>query len=167
MVFYFIPLGFYFDILRLFLDDYFLREKIEEQENCRSWSTLRCTDHRMHSIVLVMVKIEKRGDYFLFEVKGIHKLWAFKSQLTIPVEHVANAYPNQESVNWIAGLRMPGTHIPGLITAGSYVERNGTIFYDVSDPKKSIVIELIDEHYKKLIIEVENVEAAIKLLSEK
>ena len=62
---------------------------------------------------------------------------------------------------------MPGTHIPGLITAGTYILRDGTIFCDVSDHKKSIVVELKDEHYKKLIIEVDNVEEAISMLTTK
>ena len=114
-----------------------------------------------------MVTIEKQADNFTFEVKGLHKLWALKSQITIPAENIINAFPNQENLNWILGLRMPGTHIPGLITAGTYILRDGTIFCDVSDHKKSIVVVLKDEHYKKLIIEVDNVEEAISMLTTK
>ncbi len=112
-----------------------------------------------------MVTIEEQAENFVFEVKGLHKLWALKSLITIPKENIIKAYPNQENLNWIIGLRMPGTHIPGLITAGTYIIKDGTIFCDVTDPKKSIVVELKDEHYKKLIIEVDNVEEAIKTLS--
>ena len=112
-----------------------------------------------------MVTIEKQADNFVFEVKGLHKLWALKSQITIPKENIIKAYANQESLNWIMALRMPGTHIPGLITAGTYIVKDGTIFCDVMNQDKSIVVELKDEHYKKLIIEVDNVEAAIKILT--
>jgi hypothetical protein len=112
-----------------------------------------------------MVTIERQADNFVFEVIGLHKLWALKSQLTIPVEHITKVYPNEESLNWIVGLRMPGTHIPGLITAGTYIVKEGTIFCDVTDHNKSIVVELKDEHYKKMIIEVDNIEKAIKLLT--
>ncbi len=114
-----------------------------------------------------MVTIEEQSDYFIFEVKGLHKLWAFKSQISIPRENIIDVYPNEENLNWIEGLRMPGTHIPGLITAGTYFQKDGTIFCDVKDYKKSIVVELKDEHYKKLIIEVENVDKAIQMLSGK
>ncbi len=112
-----------------------------------------------------MVTIEKQADNFVFEVKGLHKLWALKSQITIPKENIITAYPNTENLNWIMGLRMPGTHIPGLITAGTYILKDGTIFCDVSDYKKSIVVELKDEYYKRLVIEVEDVEAAINTLT--
>ncbi len=112
-----------------------------------------------------MVTIEKQADNFVFEVKGLHKLWALKSQISIPKENIITAYPNKENLNWIMGLRMPGTHIPGLITAGTYILKDGTIFCDVSDYKKSIVVELKDEYYKRLVIEVEDVEAAINTLT--
>ena len=111
-----------------------------------------------------MVTIEKNGDNFVFEIKGIHKLWALKSQLTIPVSHVVTAYPNTKSLNWV-GLRMPGTQIPGLITAGTFLASDGDIFCDVVNKEKAIMIELKDERYTKLIIEVENPEAAIELLT--
>lgn len=114
-----------------------------------------------------MVTIEKKDNNFVFEVQGLHKLWAFRSQLTIPVENVIKAYPNEKSLNWLMGLRMPGTHIPGLITAGTYYVNSGTIFCDVSDHKKSIVVELQDEFYKRLIVEVEDPQSAIDLLTKK
>lgn len=112
-----------------------------------------------------MVTIEKKANNFVFEVKGLHKLWALKSEISIPKENIINAYPNQENLNWIIGLKMPGTHIPGLITAGTYIVKDGTIFCDVTDHKKSIVVELKDEHFKKLVIEVEDVEEAINILT--
>jgi len=112
-----------------------------------------------------MVTIEKKDNNFIFEIQGLHKLWAFRSQLTIPVENVIKAYPNEKSLSWLMALRMPGTHIPGLITAGTYYVKDGTIFCDVSDYKKSIVVELQDEFYKRLIIEVEDPQSTIDLLT--
>jgi hypothetical protein len=112
-----------------------------------------------------MVTIQKENDSFVFEVKGLHKLWAFKSQITIPKENIAAVYPNEENLNWIMGLRVPGTHIPGLITAGTYFVKEGRIFCDVMDHTKCIVVELKDEQYKKLIVEVEDVQSAINTLN--
>lgn len=114
-----------------------------------------------------MVTVQKADDNFIFEIMGLHKLWALRSQLTIPVSNVINAYPNEQNLNWIQGLRIPGTHVPGLITAGTYIVKDGTIFCDVVDHKKSIVVELQDEFYKKLIIEVDDPQGTIYLLSNK
>lgn len=46
----------------------------------------------------------------------------------------------------------------------TYIVKDGTIFCDVADQNKSIVVELKDEDHKKLIIEVENVNKTINIL---
>jgi TPP-dependent trihydroxycyclohexane-1,2-dione (THcHDO) dehydratase len=112
-----------------------------------------------------MVTIEKENHNFVFEIQGMHKLWALKSRLTIPVHHIVKAFAATNELKGFFGIKMPGTNIPGLITAGSYIVRDGTIFCDVMHTDKSVVVELQDEHYKRLIIEVEDVEKAIAMLA--
>ena len=114
-----------------------------------------------------MVHIEKDGDSFIFEIKGLHKLWSLKSQLKIPVGHVNSAHVNEENLDWARSLRMPGLSIPGLISAGTYLSKDSTIFCDVTNDRNCIVVELQDEYYTRLIIEVENPPLAIKLLTTK
>jgi hypothetical protein len=114
-----------------------------------------------------MVSITRSDDKFIFEVLGLHKLWALKSQLTIPASHIIKAYPNTKKLNGFFGLRMPGTQIPGVITAGTYWVDDGTIFVDVSNYDQCIVVELENEHYKRLVIQVKNAEEAIALLMNK
>ena len=114
-----------------------------------------------------MVQIEKEGNDFIFEIKGFHKLWALKSRLTIPAEHILSADKYSKKSAFVFGIRLPGTQIPGIITAGTYIVKDGTIFCDVMDVSKSIEVQLHDEHYKRLVIEVEDVEAALTLLNKK
>ncbi|TAH44276.1 MAG: hypothetical protein EYC69_00290 [Bacteroidetes bacterium] len=113
-----------------------------------------------------MVSITKHEDKFIFEVKGLHKLWAFKSELRIPVSHVSRAHQDFGKAGFWKGWRMPGTHIPYLITAGTFYLDGDKIFWDVVDKEKAIVVDLIDEDYKQLIIEVEDVQEALKLISQ-
>jgi len=112
-----------------------------------------------------MVKVEKNGNHFLFTVQGMHKLWAVKSQLSIPAENIVKAYRNNKDLSEYSGWRMPGTSIPNIIKAGSYVSKDGTIFCDFTNGENIIVAELADEHYKKLVIEVENVDEALSVLN--
>lgn len=111
-----------------------------------------------------MVTIQKTDDSFIFEIKGMHKLWALKSQLSIPQNHIVTA-KEYDGQYWNLGLRFPGTHLPGVITAGTFYGSEGTIFCDVSNKENAILIELKDEQYTKLIIEVENPAEAIALLT--
>ncbi len=111
-----------------------------------------------------MVRIEREDANFIFEIVGFHKIWTLTSKLIIPMAHIQDAYPNEQRLDFIPGLRLPGTHIPGLITAGTYIMRDGTIFCDVVNHANSIAVELRDEYYKMLVIEVENPREAIQFL---
>lgn len=114
-----------------------------------------------------MVAITKEWDHFIFEVLGFHKVWAFKSKITIPVSNVVRAYPNEKKMSFFLGLKIPGTHIPGIITAGTYLTKEGKFFIDVVNRKKSIVVELQNEYYRKLIIEVDDPIKALAFLNTK
>ena len=114
-----------------------------------------------------MVTIERSNDNFIFTIQGIHKLWALKSELTIPAEHIVRAYSNTEDLHVKLGLRLPGTSVPGLIEAGSFIGKDGIIFCDITDHSKSIVVELQHDHYNKLIIDVEDPASAIAMLAQK
>ena len=114
-----------------------------------------------------MITIFKKDDNFIFEVNGFHKLWALKSQLTIPAEHILNAHQDPESIKGWRGWKLPGTFIPTIITAGTFYKDGNKIFWDASDLEKCIIVNLKDEDYQELIIEVENPEDSIKMLTGK
>jgi hypothetical protein len=112
-----------------------------------------------------MVTIQRIEDYFLFEVKGMHKFWAFKSEIKIPCEHVLKAYQDETMLKGFKGFRFPGTSLPGVIHAGTYLKDGGKNFWDVSHKANAIIIDLKDEEYNHLIIEVENPVDAIAVLN--
>lgn len=59
-----------------------------------------------------MITISREGNHFIFKVNGMHKLWAFKSELSIPFENVINAHQNTESVKGWKGWSVSGASIP-------------------------------------------------------
>ena len=104
-----------------------------------------------------MVDVSIREDRVHFEVEGWDKLWALKSQLEIPIAHIRAARADPEPARgWWHGFRLPGTQIPGILTAGTFYQSDGFVFYDVHDPESTVVIDLDHEHYKRLVIEVAN-----------
>ena len=122
-------------------------------------------DRRVGANSLGMVSISIEGDRVRFEVEGWDKLWAFKSQLEIPLEHIFSVRADPSlAQGWFDGLRMPGTAIPGLITAGTFYSHDGAVFFDVHDPANAIVIELNHEHYQRLVVEVADPDATIAML---
>ena len=112
-----------------------------------------------------MVKISIQNAQAVFDVQGLHKLWSFKSKLEVPLAHIRHARADPEIARKIwKGLRLPGTHVPGLIAAGTYYSGGKRSFWDVRHPERAIVVELTGEGYDELIIEVEDPSAEVKRL---
>src|SRR5437868_3365638 len=114
-----------------------------------------------------MVEIDASGDRLLLEVQGWHKLWALKSRLEIPLAHVKNVYADPKpAMGWFQGLKLAGADLPHIFRAGLFYQEGNLVFWDVRHPEKTIVIELEDEKFAKLIVEVDDPEAALQTIRE-
>ena len=113
-----------------------------------------------------MVSVSQQGDNILFTVQGLHKVWAFKSSLTIPRAHIAGARQDAEVARDLSGYRALGTSVPGLLKAGTFYFNYGLkpTFVDVVHSASVVVVDLHDEEYQQLIIEVEDPAAVLTLL---
>jgi hypothetical protein len=109
-----------------------------------------------------MAAIALSSDSLVVTVNGADRIWALKSELVIPLEHVVGASKDEdEARRWWHGLRAPGTSIPGVITAGTFYKHGERVFWDVHHPERAIAISLRDESYAKLVVEVEDPDAAV------
>lgn len=114
-----------------------------------------------------MVEVEISEGTLRLEVKGFDKLWALKSSLSIPIAHVRGVRHDPEVARgWYKGLRAPGTHVPGAIVAGTFYQDGKRVFWDVHRAANTIVIDLADERYDQLIVEVADPAAAVARISE-
>jgi hypothetical protein len=111
-----------------------------------------------------MVDVQIEGDRAVFRVEGSDKLWALRSQLEIPLAHISGVDIDQvQARGWWHGLRVMGTNVPGVFAAGTFLSRDGLVFWDVHYPENTIIVSLVHEHYKKLIIEVSDPAATVAL----
>jgi hypothetical protein len=53
---------------------------------------------------------------------------------------------------------------PGVLTAGTFYQHGKRIFWDVHNPENTIVIELRDERYDELIVEVADPQLTVELV---
>jgi hypothetical protein len=113
-----------------------------------------------------MVEIEIADGRAVFEVQGWDRLWALKSRLEIPLANVRGVRADPDVARgWWKGIRAPGTHIPGVIVAGTFYHQGKRIFWDVKDPERTIVVELADDRYDELIVEVADPAAEVARLA--
>jgi hypothetical protein len=112
-----------------------------------------------------MVDLSVADGKLALHVEGADKLWAFKSSLEIPLEHVAGIRADPSIAHgWWHGLRAPGTHIPGVLTAGTFYQAGQRVFWDVHNPDNTVVIDLHDERYNELVVEVADPDSAVQML---
>jgi hypothetical protein len=115
-----------------------------------------------------MIIVERTNDKIIFTVHGWDKLFAFKSSLEIPVEHINAIYPDPDiQMNFLDSLKLLGTDLPTIFRAGTFYQNGETIFWDVRNTDNVIVVELNHEHFKRLVIEVENPAEAIEIIKGK
>jgi hypothetical protein len=104
-----------------------------------------------------VAEVELAENALIVHVRGMDRLWALKSRLEIPLAHVVGAEVNPEvAQGWRKGIRASGTHVPGVITAGTFYQEGERVFWDVHDPESTVMIHLRDERYARLVIEVDD-----------
>ncbi len=98
---------------------------------------------------------------------GVHKLWALKSRFEVSARMIKAAHRDNNVMKGIwKGLRFPGTHIPGVIVAGTYFREGKKSFWDVVRSERAIVIEIEGGPYDEVVVEVAEPERVVKLIEE-
>ncbi|MEU9400434.1 hypothetical protein [Streptomyces sp. NPDC048242] len=111
-----------------------------------------------------MARITVEGSTLVVEMEGLDKLWALKSRLDIPLANVRGATADPGIVKEPKGFRAPGSHFPGLLVAGSFHTKGEWVFWDVKDGARAVVVELADERYARLVVEVDDPRATVDLI---
>jgi hypothetical protein len=110
--------------------------------------------------------IEITPTTLVVHIQGADQFFALKSRLEVPLEHIAGVDASvPEAHQFWHGLRLGGTNLPGVITAGRFLQHGEWAFWDVHDPDKAIAIRLHDERYAKLVIGVDDPVATTKAIA--
>jgi hypothetical protein len=111
-----------------------------------------------------VTSLEIRNDELIVHVRGWDRVFAFKSELRIPLAHVEGVARAGTELDAWKGWRVPGTSFPGF-HAGTFYGRDGRAFWDVRGRDNAIAVYLRDDRFSKLIIDVDDPEAAIAMIT--
>ncbi len=112
-----------------------------------------------------MANVEVNGKNLEIHVTGLDRILALTSTVSVPLTHVSGADQDVEEASVVFhGLKFPGTGIPGVVTAGSFLKQDEWTFWDVHDPNQAVIIRLHDEHYSRLVIGVNDPAATVALI---
>ena len=108
------------------------------------------------------MKLTMTDDLLEIRLEGLEQVWSVKpGPLKIPLEHIVSATLGEPPLSW-KHLRIPGNYLPGVIHAGSYLskrpadERWVWEFWYVTRGKDVLTLELKDEHYKRVVIALDD-----------
>ena len=111
-----------------------------------------------------MVDITVRNGELVFAPRGLSQLWALRRRITVPVSAVRRVRRAAPRVGrgWWKGWRMPGTHLPGVIVAGSYLRDGAWEFWDVRGAgSRAIEVDLSGNRFSRLVVDVDDPDAAV------
>lgn len=100
-----------------------------------------------------MNEITVTADELVVQPRGLDKLWSFTRELRIPLTHVRGATADPGVADEPRGLRAPGLAVPGKY-AGTFHRDGEATFWNVSDPRDNVVIDLQDEKFRRLVLTV-------------
>lgn len=93
------------------------------------------------------------------------KLAALHGDLVIPLRNIVGAEVLGKGWWTGLGLRIPGTGLPGLLIAGTYIKRGDRAFVCWRRPQQVLQINLTDGNYSRLIIGVEDAESWVDTIT--
>ncbi|OFT89335.1 hypothetical protein [Corynebacterium sp. HMSC28B08] len=100
-------------------------------------------------------KITFTEENLVVEPQGLDKLWSFTGSLTIPWNHVRGATHDPGMKEEPKGFRAPGLRI-GQKLSGTFHSDGERTFYNVNGFENALVVELVDEHFTRLVVAADN-----------
>jgi hypothetical protein len=114
-----------------------------------------------------MVEVSIDNTLAVFRVMGLHQFWAMKHEIRVPLTHIVGMREAPSpAIEWFDGFKLMGTSFPNRFRAGTFYQQGGRVFWDARRGEKVLVVDLKDEGYKKLIVEVESPPSAIRMIKD-
>ena len=104
-----------------------------------------------------MAQVTIENGRLTLHLEGIARFVHLNDEISVPVGHVvsveARPEPPMNMMGHLGAMLGAGTHVPGLIKVGTFVGRDGRVFYALRHRSRAIVIELKDERFRRLIFD--------------
>jgi len=99
------------------------------------------------------LKLEISDGKLKIDLGDLEKVLSVKGGFEIPLEHIVKAGTEAHRTGW-KETRAPGTHLPGVVKAGTYYTPRGREFWYVTE-KGVLMLELENEPYKRIVLSID------------
>lgn len=101
-----------------------------------------------------MPRLDVTDRELIVHLTAWESIWSLRRSFRVPLAHVRGATEDNGFGGRALGLRIPGTHIPGLIAAGTFMKHGDKQFVYTVRKLQTIVIELSGNDWARLVIGV-------------
>lgn len=108
-----------------------------------------------------MPRLELTERELIVHLTAWESIWALGRSFSVPLAQVRGATEDNGFGGKALGLRIPGTHIPGLIAAGTFIKDGDMQFVYITRKLKTMVIELTGNEWARLVIGVPDVRGEV------
>jgi len=96
-------------------------------------------------------------DSLVVRIEGAEQILSQERELRIPLAHIVGVVRDPDPFFRVEGVRAsPGTHLD---------DDDGRSFWAVDDHAKAIVVILRDNEFEKLVVDVDDPDAAVRLIA--
>jgi len=106
-----------------------------------------------------MPRLELTSRELIVHLTAWESIWSLRRSFRVPLAHVRGATEDSGFDGRARGLRIPGTHVPGLIAAGTFIKEGDKQFVYTVRKLQTIVIELAENNWARLVISVPDARA--------
>ena len=104
------------------------------------------------------IAIDQDQGLLIVQIEGLARMITPRDRVIVPLDHVvgavARAEPSRSLVEHLKTITGAGTHIPGVLRVGTFIADDGCReFYAIRNGKRAVVIELVQERFRRLIVE--------------
>jgi hypothetical protein len=95
--------------------------------------------------------------------RGLDVVWTTRRRITVPLEHIRGARIDPDVVRhgpWL-GAGYTDALLDYTVAAGPMFVHGRHEFWDVHFPERTMVVDLADEQYERLVIDVDDPEATV------
>ena len=111
----------------------------------------------------MMTEVTINEDRLHVAIRGIDVLWAFKTRIVLPLEHVVGARRDSHlraEGPWL-GAGRTNSLLGYAVAAGPMLVHGRREFWDVHDPEHAVTIDLVGEPYQRLVVDVRDPAAVV------
>ncbi len=112
-----------------------------------------------------MPRIELTDQELIVHLGFWEALAACRRSIRVPLAHVRGA-TDDEGYSWSdMGTRAPGTHLPGVLAAGTFYKKGDKQFVYLGRNSHPVVIELSDESWTRIVVGVPDARGTAALIN--